>query len=40
VRPDRPLSFAERRFAPRRVRAGFIPAPPMPEEVMTCTSPD
>lgn len=27
VRPDQPLSFAERRFAPRRVRVDFIPAP-------------
>lgn len=38
VRPDQPLSFAERRFAPRRVRTEFIPAPPMKEE--PCTSPD
>jgi len=37
VRPDQPLSFAERRFAPRRVRTEFIPAPPMKEE--PCTSP-
>lgn len=28
VRPDRPLSFAERRFAPRRVTTTFIPWPP------------
>jgi len=28
VRPDQPLSFAERRFAPRSVRTTFIPAPP------------
>jgi CRISPR system Cascade subunit CasD len=40
VRPDQPLSFAGRRFAPRRVRTEFIPAPPVPEEVTTCTSPD
>ncbi len=28
VRPDQPLSFAERRFAPRHVRVIFVPAPP------------
>jgi len=39
VRPDRPLSFAERRFAPRRVRTEFVPAPPVLEEE-PCTSPD
>ncbi len=39
IRPDQPLSFAERRFAPRRVRTEFIPAPPMKEEE-PCTSPD
>lgn len=39
VRPDQPLSFAERRFAPRRVRTLFIPAPPDREEVTACTSP-
>ena len=39
VRPDQPLSFAERRFAPRRVRTEFIPAPPM-KEADPCTSPD
>ncbi len=38
VRPDQPLSFAERCFAPRRVRTEFIPAPPMKED--PCTSPD
>jgi CRISPR system Cascade subunit CasD len=38
IRPDQPLSFAERRFAPRRVRTGFIPTPPMKED--PCTSPD
>jgi CRISPR system Cascade subunit CasD len=32
VRPDQPLSFAERRFAPRRVRTDFIPAPPTKED--------
>jgi len=36
VRPDQPLSFAERRFAPRRVRTEFIAPPPMKEE--PCTS--
>ena len=40
VRPDQPLSFAERRFAPRRVRTTFIPAPPPREENTRCTSPD
>lgn len=39
VRPDQPLSFAERRFAPRRVRTEFIPAPPVKEEE-PCISPD
>lgn len=28
LRPDYPLSFAERRFAPRRVSTRFIPPPP------------
>lgn len=28
VRPDQPISFAERRFAPRRVRSTFIAPPP------------
>jgi CRISPR system Cascade subunit CasD len=32
VRPDHPLSFAERRFAPRRVRTDFIPTPPAKED--------
>jgi len=27
VRPDRPLSFSERRFATRRLRMGFVEAP-------------
>lgn len=35
VRPDQPLSFSERRFAPRRVRTDFIPAPPAKEELCT-----
>ncbi len=39
VRPDQPLSFAERRFAPRRIRTTFIPAPPI-EEKELCISPD
>lgn len=38
VRPDQPLSFAERRFGPRRVRTVFVPAPLAKEE--PCTSPD
>jgi CRISPR system Cascade subunit CasD len=40
VRPDQPLSFAERRFAPRRVTTTFIPAPSLREEDTLCTSPD
>ncbi len=41
VRPDQPLSFAERRFAPRYVRTLFIPAPPLREEEEgICISPD
>ena len=40
VRPDQPLSFAERRFALRRVTTEFIPAPPPMKEVDPCTSPD
>jgi CRISPR system Cascade subunit CasD len=39
VRPDQPLSFAERRFAPRRVAMRFIPTPPLRKED-PCTSPD
>jgi CRISPR system Cascade subunit CasD len=39
VRPDQPLSFAERRFAPRRVATRFIPTPPLRKED-PCTSPD
>jgi CRISPR system Cascade subunit CasD len=38
VRPDQPLSFAERHFAPRRVRTEFMPTPPIKEE-QPCTSP-
>jgi CRISPR system Cascade subunit CasD len=40
VRPDQPLSFAERRFAPRRVTTTFIPAPPLRKEDSLCISPD
>lgn len=40
VRPDQPLSFAERRFAPRRITTAFIPAPPLRKEDGLCTSPD
>jgi len=39
VRPDRPLSFAGRRFAPGRVRTSFIPAPAYQEDEL-CTCPD
>jgi len=35
VRPDQPVSFAQRRFAPRRVRTTFIPLPPPEEEPCT-----
>ena len=38
VRPDQPLSFADRLFAPRRVRTVYIQAPSMQEE--SCTSPN
>ena len=38
TRPDLPLSFAQRRFAPRRVRTDFVPAPPLREEEELCTS--
>ena len=37
VRPDQPISFAERRFAPRRVRTEFITIPH--KEVSPCISP-
>ena len=40
VRPDQPLSFAERRFAPRWVRTEFVPAPPVMEEETPCISPN
>ncbi len=38
VRSDQPLSFADRRFAPRRVHTMYVTAPPAKEE--PCTSPD
>ena len=38
TRPDWPISFAERRFAPRRVRTTFTGGPPLREEVL-CISP-
>lgn len=34
VRPDQPISFAFRRFAPRRARTFFIPPPPTPQEAV------
>ena len=39
VRPDQPISFAERHFLPRRVRTEFIPAPALEGET-SCTSPN
>ncbi len=39
VRPDQPLSFAERTFAPRRVTTTFIPIPETAMEDNLCTSP-
>lgn len=38
VRPDQPLSFAGRRFAPRRVSTTFCEKPPF-KEAPPCTSP-
>jgi CRISPR system Cascade subunit CasD len=38
VRPDQPVSFLERRFAPRRVKTDFMDKPPF-KEVAPCTSP-
>ena len=38
VRPDQPVSFAERRFASRRVKTGFLDKPPFKED-SPCTSP-
>ncbi len=40
VRPDQPLSFAERRFAPRRVTTTFVRLPQSPIEEAPCTSQD
>ena len=37
VRPDQPVSFIERRFAPRRVKTDFMDKPPF-KEVAPCTS--
>lgn len=34
VRPDQPLSFSQRKFAPRRVSVTFIPAPESSQEVI------
>lgn len=43
IRPDQPLSFAERRFAPRRVTTTFIPTTSFQEPASSkeapCTSP-
>lgn len=38
VRPDQPISFAERRFAPRRVTTTFIPVPETQMEDNLCIS--
>ena len=41
VRPDQPVSFAERRFAPRRVITCFLAAPPLrSRKEEPCTSPN
>ncbi len=37
ARPDQPLSFAERRFAPRRVTTAFIPTPGTRREDGPCS---
>jgi CRISPR system Cascade subunit CasD len=39
VRPDQPLSFAERHFAPRRVTTAFIETPETEMEDSLCISP-
>lgn len=39
VRPDQPISFAERRFAPRRVSTFFITPPPMRSEALAQETP-
>jgi CRISPR system Cascade subunit CasD len=36
VRPDQPLSFADRRFAPRRLETRYADAPPIEEARCTC----
>ena len=38
VRPDQPLSFSERRFAPRHVMARYLPVP-VRQKGAPCTSP-
>lgn len=38
VRPDQPISFAERRFAPRRVTTIFVPTPENAMEDSLCIS--
>jgi CRISPR system Cascade subunit CasD len=40
VRPDQPLSFAARRFAPRRVTTTFVPTPDTEMEDSLCISHD
>jgi len=40
VRRDQPLSFAERRFALRRVATSFVPVPETTTEEGVCTSQD
>jgi CRISPR system Cascade subunit CasD len=39
VRPDQPISFAERRFAPRRVNTFFITPPSMRSEALAQETP-
>jgi CRISPR system Cascade subunit CasD len=40
VRPDQPLSFSQRRFAPRRVTTTFVSIPEVEMEDSLCISPD
>lgn len=40
VRPDMPLSFAERRFAQRRITTRWLEWPPYNSGGLSCTSPD
>ena len=40
VRPDLPLSFAERLFAPRRVTTRWLEWPPFNSGEIPCTFPD